>query len=124
MLGTAKNVQDFKVVRQGNDFHFGLKKGVEFLLNNTDRDVLPQIIHLSVNIDGVSLFKSSIKRFWCIIGSILEIPMSQFIVGLYFGEKKPQCVHSFLEDLINELWSLCIFQVSKRNFFFVFFCLE
>ncbi|CAN7937829.1 unnamed protein product, partial [Ixodes hexagonus] len=58
---------------------------------------------LVINIDGLPLSSSS-KQFWPILALVHESRIRvPFVVALYCGKSKPQCIVSFLRDFIDEL---------------------
>ena len=61
-------------------------------------------IHLSVNIDGVPLFKSTNDQMWPILCSFHTF--KPFIVALFCGKQKPDSVTNFLEDFLADYTNL------------------
>lgn len=59
------------------------------------------VIKLTLNIDGVPLFKSSSYNFWPILGSVENHEV--FIIAVYGGPKKPICSNEYLRLLIEEI---------------------
>lgn len=59
------------------------------------------IIDLTINIDGLPIFKSSKTHFWPILAKLYD--SEPFLVALYYGNSKPDPVHDYLFDLIAEL---------------------
>ena len=64
-------------------------------------------ISLQLNIDGLPVFKSSNSQFWPIMG-MLDKPSIKdpFIIGLFFGSKKPSSSHEYLADFVLEMKKL------------------
>ena len=58
---------------------------------------------LSINVDGLPLYKSSTKQFWPILGSLNDSP--PFVIAIYCGNSKPN-IQDFLRDFITEMKSL------------------
>lgn len=60
-----------------------------------------KILYLSINIDGVPLFKSSGSSLYPTLDSI---PCSQqiFLIGCYHGHKNPKDFNDFLKDFVDE----------------------
>ena len=52
---------------------------------------------LHVNIDSLPLFKLSKLQLWPILGSF--IGSNVFVIGLFSGTSKPDCVNEFMEEL-------------------------
>ena len=59
-------------------------------------------INLIVNVDGVSLFKSSPQQFWTILVSVENL-VDVFIVSIVYGNSKLKPLNDFLADFINEV---------------------
>ncbi|XP_011859716.1 PREDICTED: uncharacterized protein LOC105557157 isoform X1 [Vollenhovia emeryi] len=89
-----------RVVSPGEYCHFGLENGLrKYLLSNVKQN--HPTIRIGINIDGLPISNSSSKCVWPILGSPVGTNYV-FIIGLYTGEKKPNCSNDFLEDFINE----------------------
>lgn len=58
-------------------------------------------IKLSINIDGLPLFRSSPVEFWSILGSVGDGGI--FIIALYKGIGKPASCAAFLKDFVDEI---------------------
>ena len=59
-------------------------------------------INLIVNVDGVTLFKSSPQQFWTILVSVENL-VDVFIVSIFYGNSKLNPLNDFLADFINEV---------------------
>jgi hypothetical protein len=105
LLNTPQNLT-IKCVEPGSYHHFGLQKGLVYVLSIIPSQWWKSEIDVYINIDGIPLFNSSTKTFWAICGRIAFIDTSVFVIGLYYGEKKPLKVDEFLKDLIDELKKL------------------
>ncbi len=84
-------------MNDGHFVYFGLKR----ILNMLNGSIVD--LSLSVNVDGLPLFKSNSKEFWPILGCFPET--NPFVIGIYYGSGKPN-IQSFLDDLIVELAEL------------------
>ena len=102
----SRNAIELKNVAPGLYHHFGIEKGLRYILSRLDISE-PEIL-LACNIDGLPIFKSDIKGFWTILCSVIGFDSSTFIVGVYYGESKPLDCGDFLNDFIEELKFLCI----------------
>lgn len=65
----------------------------------------PNILELSINIDGLPLFHSSKKQFWPILGLVKNV-CEPFVIGIYCEKSKPNSLSQFLEDFINDMSDL------------------
>ena len=59
---------------------------------------------LSINIDGVPLFKSSGIQLWPILCSVRQF--EPFVVAVFCGDAKPNSVQEYLSDYVSELANL------------------
>ena len=101
LLGTPKEV----VVTSkcgGQYIYFGLARGISQVLSKHPlaiSDDLP--LQLTINIDGLPLFKSTSDQFWPILGSFNNHDV--FLIGLFYGKHKPDSLEEYLEDFLEEL---------------------
>ena len=102
----SKNASELRDVAPGLYHHFGLEKGLRHILTRLKISG-PEIL-LACNIDGLPVFNSDVKSFWTILCSVKGFNSSTFIVGVYYGEKKPLDCCDFLKDFIEELKFLCL----------------
>lgn len=61
----------------------------------------PANVSLSVNVDGLPIFKSSGAQFWPILAKAEGC--DPFIVALYSGKSKPLPLQDYLEDFVEEM---------------------
>jgi len=88
----------------GQYIHFGILNGLKYLLNTINVQSL-SVLELWFNIDGLPINKAANAAFWPIlcslcINSSMEKP---FIVGVYFGSKKPYYIEEYLFPFIDDL---------------------
>lgn len=87
----------------GEFVYFGIEK---WLYRNFLTDLHSSSdISLQFNIDGMSLFNSSLKQFWPILCKIIcETNIySPFCVAIYSGNSKPANNHDFFKEFIEEI---------------------
>jgi len=101
VLQTVRQTDVIKVC-EGEYFHWGLDNIIEKMLLKCDQI---KSIDLLINIDGLPLGKSSNASLWPILCSN-TIDNAVYLVGAYFGHKKPQDPNIFLESLVNDLTRL------------------
>lgn len=86
----------------GKYCHFNLKN-ILYSILSIQKDTF-QTIHLSLNIDGLPISRSSSQQFWPILGHITELPFSEpFVLGLYFGYDKPKSSNKLLEECVSDI---------------------
>ena len=94
LLGTPRGVQLIEIAG-GVYYHFGLQKCLHLLL--TSFAVMPVMIHVMINIDGLQLGKSSKDQLWPILGIVKAGYQSKpFVIGVYCGVTKPHDSKEFL----------------------------
>ena len=102
LLHTKRKVNLTKM-RGGNYFHFGMVeyfRGRQLQREGHDADCSP--IQLLINIDGLPLSRnSSSSSFWPILG-LIKGEKTPFVIGVFHGLKKPQCVNEFLTPFVEE----------------------
>jgi len=59
---------------------------------------------VDINIDGVQLYKSADDQFWPILG--LNGDRFPFIIGVWYGNSKPDNLEDYLSDFIEEVKDL------------------
>ncbi|VDP44907.1 unnamed protein product [Schistosoma mattheei] len=102
VLKTCASVQP-KFIGSGVYYHLGLKTNllrcVELWLCTIDFDSL----NLYINIDGLSISRSSNQQLWPILGRIIAPRFSGvFMIGIYGGNSKPAEFNEFSADTISE----------------------
>ena len=103
LMSTIKNCE-VKQMGNGSYYYFGVANAISSLLARESS--LPEVdsLTLRINIDGLSLSKSTKNELWPILGKIKEFPTSDvFIIGLYAGPSKPPSVGEYLQDFIQDL---------------------
>ena len=90
---------DIKPMGPGKMAYFG----IQYILNKAPEDLFKSTngeVRLTVNIDGVPVFKSNKFNLWPILACIEEKPV--FIIGVYAGKRKPACSNTFLKPFVEE----------------------
>lgn len=85
----------------GEYWHNGVKTCLKAALHDIkDAEVT---VHLSFNIDGLPVYKSSKEEFWPILARIDNMPkIKPMVIGIYSGVGKPPC-NDFLMQFVDEL---------------------
>ena len=105
LLSTPRKYK-IKTITNGSYFHFGIEKYIVRTIQS-GYNVQNNEVCISVNIDGVPLFKSSKIQLWPILGLINDVPNSDpFTIGVFCGDSKPGNVNEFLDDFVGEMKSL------------------
>ena len=86
----------------GDYLHFGLSGALDRALTGHDFDV-NQTLSMQIAIDGISLFRSSRRQLWPILGRTVSPLSPVFTIGIYCGSSKPKNVGEFLTPLINDV---------------------
>ncbi|XP_072157276.1 uncharacterized protein [Bemisia tabaci] len=105
LLKTPKNT-GAKIVPMdpGRFFHFSWKAALIRLFEESGIDP-PDIIELSINADGLPLFKSPRSEFWPILASIFNVPQllkNVIVISLYYGPKKPGDFDHFIKQMVDD----------------------
>lgn len=86
----------------GQYVYFGLANALRYHLGDVDQ--IPTTLLIQINIDGLSLSKSSTETLWPIL---CRFSWSKpFEIALFHGMAKPDPVEDFLEDFIEEYQEL------------------
>ena len=101
LLKTKRNIPSINIVGHGEYTYLGLRK--EITNQVIFHSITETTLNLSVNIDGLPLFKSSSTQLWPIAVSVFEF--EPFLVGIYCGNSKPPC-DIYLREFVNELIEL------------------
>jgi len=88
----------------GQYVHFGIAEGIRYIIETSGIVTrLSEEIHLSFNIDGLPLTKSSKSQLWPILGCLRNFKnKSPFIIGAFHGYKKPPEAEIFLRYFVEE----------------------
>lgn len=96
----------------GDYYHFGLRYVIQQFLENSPGSVISSLqseIQFNVNCDGIPLHKSSSKQFWPILIQFCSETKSlsdPYVVGIFYGNSKPNGIHGYLKKFIEELEEL------------------
>ncbi|XP_029680869.1 uncharacterized protein LOC115246291, partial [Formica exsecta] len=99
MLETPKYT-NVRRVTPGEYFHNGLRSGIMQFLQKSQDDV--DSVSVQISIDGLPISKSSTNQLWPILGSVRPNLSDIFIIGCYYGSKKPYDCNEFLRDFVDE----------------------
>ncbi|KAK5650741.1 hypothetical protein RI129_001770 [Pyrocoelia pectoralis] len=91
--------------------HLGVEKGIIFMLshNNVRSETLPEILEISLNVDGLPISSSSNASFWpimALLNSKSACLKDPFIIGVYQGNGKPDNVTEYLDSCVKEMQHL------------------
>lgn len=103
LLKTPKKTDKIVALSGGLYYHFGLSGTLELLLQYYKNISLKVTkINVIINIDGLPLSRSSPNSFWPILVSD-DISNQVHLVGLFYGQKKPNNANEFLQQFVEEL---------------------
>lgn len=63
-------------------------------------------IEIDINTNGLPLLRSSKKKFWLILGHLVETKNEPFVIAINFGKSDPSDVEEFLQDFVNKAENL------------------
>lgn len=97
------NNENLTAIKKDSQFlYFGIKKGLKYGWAKFNKNQTE--LSLYINVDGVSLHKSSSYELWPIIGRFDTSPV--FLIALWWGRGKPTSCTGFLSDFVNEFITL------------------
>ncbi|TGZ47888.1 Uncharacterized protein DBV15_12984 [Temnothorax longispinosus] len=103
LLKTPRKVL-LKVIGTGKMWYKGIQANIRQKLSDAYIMDKGEIV-MDVNIDGLNLYNSTDGEFWPILGSFSD-EADPFIIGVYYGIKKPEDINMFLEDFVAEIEEL------------------
>lgn len=103
LLKTPRKVP-LKVIGTGKMWYKGIQANIRQKLSDAYIMDKGEIV-MDVNIDGLNLYNSTDGEFWPILGSFSD-EADPFIIGVYYGNKKPEDINMFLEDYVAEVEEL------------------
>lgn len=104
LMKTPRNVTG-KIIHGngGSYFHFGISDGLIRSINKY-YSVIPEIICIQLNCDGMSFSKSSNSQFWPLLVAIKDNFYTEpFLVGLFHGFSKPNDFNVFINPFVDEM---------------------
>lgn len=111
LLKTRKKTT-LKMVEPGHYFHFGLVRGITFMLGrygfHLKENMLKEFRFL-VNTDGLPIAKASGSQVWPIQCRFFDSAMVNwppFVLGIYHGNHKPKYANDYMKDFVNEVIQL------------------
>ncbi|XP_012524204.2 uncharacterized protein LOC105829709 [Monomorium pharaonis] len=91
------------VMEHGRYCYFEIEKGLRHTIEISGTRRVPEEIHLSINVDGLPLVKSSKSQLWTILASFRNfVNKTPFLVGAFHGYEKPPAAGVFLYDFVEE----------------------
>ena len=93
------SMPEVKKVDGGEYAYIGIMDG----LLNLDLPNIPKLT-LTINVDGLPLFKSSNTQLWPILAMVSGAePKRPFVVGLFCGASKPKSCELLMHDFVEEM---------------------
>ncbi|KAK3918505.1 Replicase polyprotein 1ab [Frankliniella fusca] len=108
-----------KVLANGEYVHIGFGR----LFDCIDISKLEnRTIEVDLNLDGFPIFNSTGTECWPTLGRCVSSGATvPIVIGIYYGQGKPQPLADFLQDLIHDVRTLTANGVVIRNRHFQFF---
>ena len=79
--------------------YFRLKSNIDYILKHLPNKKL----EMSINADGMRVYKSSQDTAWPILCRVLNVPVVKiFLIAIYLGPSKPTSCEKYLESFITE----------------------
>lgn len=115
-IGSMRNVTGIRPMGSGRYYHFGLSVGLKKAVKDWAVPAGGEF-QLQFNIDGLPIYRSSKLGFWPILCRAVcgSNKSNVFIVGLFWGEGKPQNVQEYLREFIKDLKDLIASGLSVNN---------
>ena len=98
LLQTPRDIKAVEICN-GDYIYFGIESGILKILAQ-NASFSSDCIELYVNVDGVPISKSSTDQLWPILCSFDKF--EPFIVALFSGKSKPDCIEDYLNDFLEE----------------------
>ncbi|CAH0552538.1 unnamed protein product [Brassicogethes aeneus] len=118
LLRTPSKTENCIDMGPGCYYYFGIEANIINLCDKFDVNLDESSkFFISVNIDGVPLFKSSGESFWpilCVIKSIDSLSKEVFCIALYLGSSKPN-INEYLKDFVKEVSDQCYIQKLQNS---------
>ena len=102
-----KNVL-MKAISGGTYHHFGFLSALRSALRDCDVSHSPTL-EVQLGIDGLPVYKSNNMHLWPILGRVENVqPQFRrvFVIGIFYGDSKPEWCHEFLQDFCDEYATL------------------
>ncbi|KAJ8678823.1 hypothetical protein QAD02_014613 [Eretmocerus hayati] len=99
-------IQSFSSNRDDSEAEFAYFGITDTLLKIVNPILHPRrILKLQFSFDGLTLFNSSKREFWPILGKVYteDNDYKPFVVAIYSGVGKPRCVHEYLWQFVKEI---------------------
>jgi len=103
LMHTKNATQEIKKIAGDSCIHFGVADGLLRSITKYFKECSNNI-DLLINVDSISMSKSSTSQFWPILVFIFSnVRTKPFAAGVYHGISKPNDVNQYLSPLVNEL---------------------
>lgn len=110
LLGTPRHIEK-KNMGNGSYVHIGVRENILSFLSSSK--VIPSQIRLDFNIDGLPIFKNSIKNsFWLILCKVNKEKI--YVVGAFYDKYKPN-FEEFLLPFVNEMLLLKFINYESKK---------
>lgn len=104
---------EVQIVNPGIYYHFGVAYNINKYI---DLNYLEDTIRLVIGVDGLPLSKSSGSCFWPILGYLRQRNQSVFLIGIYWGNKKPDNNNEFIKFFVDEIKQLISHGINVKQY--------
>lgn len=88
-------------MKGGQYCHLGITSGLEICFKDM---MQPNTIEININIDGLTIYKSSHDQFWPILFNVHKMPhIKPMAITIFFGKSKPEKIEEYLAPFVNEI---------------------
>ncbi|KAE9523161.1 hypothetical protein AGLY_016446 [Aphis glycines] len=119
LLHTPSTSTVLKTIEGGLYYHFGVVNEIEYLFK-THKNV-PTVLQLLVGDDDLPLIKNPPSQLWPILGYFSNVLVGKpevFIIGAYYAKSKPSDCNEYLQDFVDELYTLINVGIVVNNVHF------
>lgn len=101
LLKTSRKKINIQSIPNGEFLYLGIQD--HFLSDTFEFLEVREEVLIDVGIDGLTLFNSSNRVLWPILGALVDFPsVTPFVIGCFSGLKKPENINDFMANFSSE----------------------